>query len=299
MSPAAASRMRARRREFLWELDDEPDWTEGSSFEQDPAGQPAPELAEPETTETALRNAQQSIGNRAVSRLLARDPNPALKKGPPEKIPLKTAAEVNTIFSTNQYVKDLVGEKMKKQNLTAVMTIDDEQTFQDAWVEYAKRSINPNTGAYFKDDQEALDFLKIKGVRAFQDDRKDTRRVHIRQEKSDLGTQLHEGLHFFSDDRWKRQSGYNANEGVTEFFTRKMGPEVKVERDDSFYLQQFTSATHLVTAAGEDIVKRAYFDGDVSALRQKIDSRGAGTWDKWLDYMDRSDYKAANKLVAS
>jgi hypothetical protein len=290
--------MRARRREFLWELDDEPDWTESSSFEQDPSGQ-SPEIAGPDTPEAVLRNAQQSIGNRAVSRLLARDPNKDLKKGPPEKIPLKTAAEVNAIFKTNQYVKDLVGAQMKKQSLDAVMTIDDEQTFSDAWVEYAKRSINPNTGAYFKDDQEALDFLKIKGVRAFQDDKKGAKRIHIRQERSDLGTQLHEGLHFFSDDRWKRQSGYNANEGVTEFFTRKMGPEVKVERDDSFYLQQFTSANHLVTAAGEDIVKRAYFDGDVSGLRQKIDSRGAGTWDKWLDYMDRADYKAANKLMTS
>ena len=203
------------------------------------------------------------------------------------------------IFKTNSYVKELVGQQMKKQSLEAVMTIDDEQTFSDAWVEYAKRSINPNTGAYFKDDQEALDFLKIKGVRAFQDDKKGARKVHIRQAKSDLGTQLHEGLHFFSDDRWKRQSGYNANEGVTEFFTRKMGPEVKVERDDSFYLQQFTSATHLVTAVGEDTVKRAYFDGDVSALRQKLDARGAGTWDKWLDYMDKADYKAANRLMTS
>ena len=86
MSPAAASR--TRRREFLWELDDAPDWAE-SEAEQAAAAQPQQEVAEPDTPESALRNAQRSIGNRAVSRLLARDPNKDLKKGPPEKIPLK------------------------------------------------------------------------------------------------------------------------------------------------------------------------------------------------------------------
>jgi hypothetical protein len=290
MSPAAASR--TRRREFLWELDDEPDWTESESEHV-----AAQEVAEPDTAETALRNAQQSIGNRAVSRLLARDPNKDLKKGPPEKIPLKTPGEVKTIFSTSPYVKDLVGKKMKKLDIETSMIIDDEPAFETAWVEYALRSINPGTGAYFKDDKEALDFLKLKGVRAFQDDK--LKKVHIRQERSDLGTQLHEGLHFFSDDRWKRVAGYNANEGVTEYFTQKIGPEVKVERGEAFFLQQFTSATHLVKAAGEDVVQKAYFDGDVSALKAKIDLRGKDTWEKWLEALDKNDYKAANKLLTS
>ena len=95
--------------------------------------------------------------------------------------------------------------------------------------------------------------------------------------------------------------GYNANEGVTEYFTRKLGPEVQVERDDSSFLQQYTSATHLVAAAGGDqAVASAYFEGNVAALKQKIDGRkpdGEGTWENWLRFLDASDFKAANALM--
>jgi hypothetical protein len=92
-------------------------------------------------------------------------------------------------------------------------------------------------------------------------------------------------------------SRYNVNEGVTEFFTRKMGPAVGVERDDNSYLREFTSATHLVAAATEEVVAAAYFEGDMSALEQKIESRGAGTWRQWLRHLDNSDFKAANALL--
>jgi hypothetical protein len=92
--------------------------------------------------------------------------------------------------------------------------------------------------------------------------------------------------------------GYNANEGVTELFTRKLGPEVGVERDDSSFLREYTSATHLVGAAGEPAVAAAYFQGDIAGLKQTVDGRGAGTWAKWLDLLEANDFKGANKLLA-
>ena len=137
-------------------------------------------------------------------------------------------------------------------------------------------------------------------MRAFQDE--DRLQIHIRRRGSDLGTQLHEGLHLFSNDKWKRRMNYNANEGVTEYFTRKLGPEVEVERDDNSFLQQYTSATHLVAAADEQVVAAAYFEGNIAGLKQKIDARkpgGAGTWEKWLGFLEASDFKAANALLKS
>jgi hypothetical protein len=94
--------------------------------------------------------------------------------------------------------------------------------------------------------------------------------------------------------------GYVVNEGVTEFFTRAMGPEVGVERDINSFLQEFTSATHLVTAAGEQTVASAYFDGDIAGLERSIDARkpdGKGTWRQWLRHLDDRDFKAANALL--
>ena len=254
----------------------------------------------PDSLATRVAGAQQRAGNREVSRILARDPNPDLKKGPAEQPPKKklgTAAEVDVIFNTSAFMKDAAGKKLGKVSMEKVMKLDNAKAFEEAWIEYAKRSINPSTGKLFADDAEARTFMKIKGVRAFQDS--DRNLVHILKERADLGTQLHEGLHFFSDDRWKAKTNYHANEGVTEFFTRELGAEVGVERDDSSFLQQYTSAKLLVDAAGKDLVKAAYFDGDIAGLKQKLDARGAGTWKKWLQHLEAAEFKLANALLAA
>jgi hypothetical protein len=262
---------------------------------------PVPDPTVPAASELELlRSAQQRIGNRAVSGVLTRDPNPALTKAPTPRPPrptLKTGREVDVIFDTSPYLKDLVGEKLRKVSLEKTMVLDDDGAFEAAWVEYAKRSVNPDTGKQFGDDAEARAFLKIKGVRAFQDE--DRGNVHILKARSDLGTQLHEGLHLHAADKWKSEmaSNYSVNEGVTEFFTRKIGPEVGVERDDNSYLREFTSATHLVGAATQEIVAAAYFEGDIAALQQKIESRGAGTWRQWLRHLEGGNFKAANALL--
>jgi hypothetical protein len=248
----------------------------------------------------AVFAAQRTHGNRAVSRVLARDPNPALEKRPtarPPKQKLRGGREVDAIFDSSPLLKDLIGAKLGKQKLEKAMRLDDEAAFERAWLAYAQRSINPATGRNFT-EQEARDFSAREGVRAFQDE--DRGEVHIRKERSDLGTQLHEGLHLFSDDGWRKRMGYNVNEGVTEYFTRKLGPEVQVVRDDNSFLRQYTSASHLVTAVTEPVVAAAYFDGDIAGLKTAVDDKkGAGTWAKWLDRLDANDFKGANALLTA
>jgi hypothetical protein len=249
----------------------------------------------------AARAAQQGLGNHAVSRVLARDPNPELeqRRTRPPKPKLRTGREVDAIFDASPYLKELIGSKLGKGTIAKAMKIDGEAEFERAWIAYAKRSYNPQTDANYT-EKEAREYLAREGVRAFQDE--DAGEVHIRRERADLGTQLHEGMHVFADDRWRKRMGYNVNEGVTEFFTRKLGPEVGVERDDSSFLRQFTSATHLVTTAGEPAVASAYFDGDVAGLKAAVDGRkpdGKGTWDRWLGLLDAGDFKSANALMKS
>lgn len=263
----------------------------------------APELSAPGSQATrvaAVFGAQQTHGNRAVSRLLARDPNPALEKRPtarPPKQALRGGREVDAIFDSSPFLKDLIGAKLGKQKLEKTMKLDDEAAFERAWLAYAQRSINPATNRNFT-EREAKDFMAKEGVRAFQDE--DRGEIHIRKERSDLGTQLHEGLHVFSDNGWRKRMGYNVNEGVTEHFTRKLGPEVQVVRDDSSFLRQYTSATHLVTAVTEPVVAAAYFDGDIAALKTAVDAtKGSGTWDKWLDFLDANNFKGANALLTA
>jgi hypothetical protein len=229
------------------------------------------------------------LSNHALSRLLARQPQP--------KQPLRTGKQVDTIFDTSPFLKDLVGSKMRKVNLAKIMKIDNEAAFKSAWLEYAQRSINPATDRNFS-AEEAENWLATKGVRAFQDEDKGV--IHIRKERADLGTQIHEGMHAHSNDRWRKKMNYAVNEGVTEYFTRKVGPEVEVHRDDSSFLREYTSATHLVTVATEPVVAAAYFEGDLDNLKGAVDgAKGAGTWGKWVGHLDGNDFKAANKLLTS
>jgi hypothetical protein len=256
------------------------------------ADRPAP------PAEHAVLALQRYYGNRAVSQVLARDANPALERRPtvrPPKPKLRTGREVDAIFDSSPYFKDLVGAHMKKVTLAKAMKVDDEATFETAWVEYAKRSYNPDTQANYT-EEEAKRYLATKGVRAFQDE--DHGEVHIRKERADLGTQLHEGLHLFCDDGWKRHMGYSANEGVTEWFTRKIGPEVDVIRDDSSFLREYTSVTHLLEVVDETALAAAFFEGDVAGLEAKVDARkGKGTWKRWLGLLDANDFKGANALM--
>jgi hypothetical protein len=229
------------------------------------------------------------LSNHQLSRLLARQPQP--------KQPLRTGKQVDTIFDTSPYLKDLVGSKMRKVNLAKNMKIDNEAAFKKAWLEYAQRSINPATDRNFS-EEEAENWLATKGVRAFQDEDKGV--IHIRKERADLGTQIHEGMHAHSDDRWRKNMNYAVNEGVTEYFTRKVGPEVEVHRDDASFLREYTSATHLVTVATEPVVAAAYFEGDLDNLKKAVDgAKGTGTWGKWTGHLEVNDFKAANKLLTS
>ncbi|HET8759273.1 MAG TPA: hypothetical protein VFM58_24860 [Solirubrobacteraceae bacterium] len=229
------------------------------------------------------------ISNHALSRLLARRPEP--------KPPLRTGKQVDAIFDTSPYLKDLVGAKLRKVSLAKIMKVDNEAAFKTAWLEYAQRSINPATDRNFS-EEEAESFLATKGVRAFQDEEKGV--IHIRKERADLGTQIHEGMHAHSHDRFRSRMNYAVNEGVTEYFTRKVGPEVDVHRDDSSFLREFTSATHLVTVATEPVVAAAYFEGDLDGLKNAVDAaKGGGTWGTWLGHLDASDFKAANRLLTS
>ncbi len=261
-------------------------WEEVERERREPRREPAPPVA-------------WGISNHALARVLARNPNPALERNltvRPPKPPLKSGREVDAIFDASPFFKDLIGAKLKKLPLAKAMHLDDEHVFEAAWVEYAQRSFNPDTNRKFN-AEEARAFMAAKGLRAFQDE--DRGAIHIRKLRADLRTQLHEGLHLFSADRWKDRMGmaYNTNEGFTQYFTRKLGDELGLEADEGSFLKQYTSVTHLVEAVGEAPVAAAYFEGDVAGLKAAADARKPGAWKQWLDLLDAGDFKGANALM--
>ena len=176
------------------------------------------------------------------------------------------------------------------------MVVDEEGAFDHAWVEYAKRHINPDTGKLFADDAEARAFAKAKGLRAFQDG--DRSKVHIRKERANLGTQLHEGLHLHASEQWNKEMGaYSATRAS------RSSSRARSDRRSDRARHQLVPAgvprrrATFAKAAGEDVLAAAYFEGDIEGLKRKIDTRGSGTWKKWLDFLMDNNFKAANALL--
>ena len=69
-----------------------------------------------------------------------------------------------------------------------------------------------------------------KTVNAFADGTQ----IHVNERRGEPATTVHESMHLFSADAWLPAVGFNANEGATEYFTKKLCAENKMTRGN-FY----------------------------------------------------------------
>lgn len=244
---------------------------------------------------SAVLEAQRTIGNQAVGRLLAREPG----REPGPKKPPVGGRQVDEILDASPYFKDLVGEKMKLGvRAEKQLRYDDEATFEEAWVKYAVGKDVPGSKTnppetYTPDTARAA---LNRGVRGFHDE--DRGEIHIRIARADQGTPLHEGLHLFTHDGFKAFAGRELNEGVTEHFTRKLCQEVKVERNPSAYIQELYSVDLMLKElmVPEDCLATGYFKGDLDPLRRAMDG-DKGMLERWTGLLNSGQFKAANDLV--
>jgi hypothetical protein len=233
----------------------------------------------------------QGYGNQAVTRILARDENPTLevvKKGH------KTGAEIDAALDASPFFKPLIAEGVKAgKKADGHVHIYDAATFQTKCVAYLSGKKNPNTGAVFTDD-EAKEFAK--NVNAYQEGTE----IHVHEERGEAATTVHESMHLFAHSTWVPKVGFNANEGTTEHFTKKLCAEISLTRG-GYYPDQYAAVKKLVDYVGETYVAEAYFNGKIDELKDAVDKKagesGAGTFDKWLGYMKASKYAEAKALT--
>jgi hypothetical protein len=122
--------------------------------------------------------------------------------------------------------------------------------------------------------------------------------VWIHKELQHTATVIHEGLHVYSDTALRDYS-LNANEGVTEYFTRQIVEEQKLADRSGYYEEEFTEANELVKVVGDAVMRRAYFEGDIDGLRSAVDSaRSAYTFDNWIINMDVKNWVGARAALA-
>ena len=134
----------------------------------------------------------------------------------------------------------------------------------------------------------------------------DKERVWIHKDRGNPATMVHEGCHKWAADTIRGALSWDLNEGITEYFTRKVAaaqtPNLAPGRSN--YQPQWTVVSQLVTFAGETAVASAYFDGSNSTLKNAYKSARGGSdpgadWDAFLTAMKANNWANATALLAA
>ena len=253
---------------------------------------------------------QRAAGNAAVAGMLSRVPNPALEEMTdpvpvPESVRQQAGAggateledgkgdkskahatgeQVDEYINGSPFIKDYVKDKVKGGTKAAGhVHADSPEDFKKNFIAYGK--------ARGMTEQAAKDMEP--NVNAFRDGSE----IHVHVDRGEFATNIHESMHLFSHDDYRGKLGFNANEGATEFFTKKLCAEQKITRGD-FYPDQYGSTKKLADLVGEDKLAAAYYQGKVDDLKAALDkAKTAGTFDKWVKAMQDGKYTEANALL--
>ncbi len=111
-------------------------------------------------------------------------------------------------------------------------------------------------------------------------------------------TIVHETVHLYQSKGWIARVGHWANEGTTEYFTRRVlskqeNPEIEggvgmFQRDS--YDEEYGAVKCLANEANDELLADAYFLGQIEPLRKKV---GEKKFDEWAKQMTDKDYAAA------
>jgi hypothetical protein len=97
-------------------------------------------------------------------------------------------------------------------------------------------------------------------------------KIYINKDKADIGTAYHEQMHHYSSSEFIKQlgvvGGVKFNEGVTEYLTR----ETYSGDRPGHYDTEEKLAEAIAKKVGEDILRKAYFQGDADAMKKVSDA---------------------------
>lgn len=99
--------------------------------------------------------------------------------------------------------------------------------------------------------------------------------IWIRAYHNNAFVRLHEAVHLYSQPAL-RSTNHNLREGATDYFARQIATREQIPVT-SDYDREFQVVNHLVTALGtrgEELLRRAYFRGELGQLRQAAQAVG-------------------------
>lgn len=116
-------------------------------------------------------------------------------------------------------------------------------------------------------------------------------------------TIVHEGIHLYAQGSFRGQLGDDFDEGVTEYFARKVVTAMGVTRGDK-YKDQHDVAKVIISVLTDDATAVAYFSGNLDPIRGqyrearlKHDSEATDDWDAFRELLKDKKYEEAKKLI--
>jgi hypothetical protein len=115
-------------------------------------------------------------------------------------------------------------------------------------------------------------------------------------------TIVHETVHLYGNKAWDNRVGHPADEGTTEYFTRRVlekqeneeveGGKAILARDS--YPEEYEAVKCLVSEANVELLADAYFLGQIEPLRKKV---GAAKFDAWCEAMKVKNFVDAHAAI--
>jgi hypothetical protein len=158
----------------------------------------------------------------------------------------------------------------------------DKEVFSKQYADYAS-ALGEKSDEIQKD---------LKTVGGFTD--RKAGQIHLLNHVSDVEVLLHEAVHLNSEAQFQNHFGHYLNEGVTEHFTQAVLKEQKRDAGTA-YPDEWALAESLISDFGEDLVGKAYFQGNTEAYRSVLAALSRGkdqsAFTSWHTHVNSSDHK--------
>jgi hypothetical protein len=246
------------------------------------------------STPETIQYLQQTIGNRAVQRLLdGKDSNSAYSAITPfmiqregedeatpevETLPMAMINKAKAITVLQDSYKDYVTE-IKGGSVKVL----EQAAFQ---VEYDKiygTSIY-SWDAYIVPGPGNLEGFAYENIN------------YINKDIGSVDVVPHEMLHNNAHDDWTPFAGSETNEGTTEYLTIKAVTAAGYIASHS-YPKQEGIVQELVAMTSEDLLMKAYFKGETAALKMAMESKCKGSWSQFKAAMQAKQWVNAKGFL--
>lgn len=112
------------------------------------------------------------------------------------------------------------------------------------------------------------------------------------------GTLVHERLHHLADTGLKDLCGPRLHEGLTERFAQEVSPYPFLSRERQIYPEEQRVVELLWARAGPEALAKAYFRGDLSELRVRLDQDlGPGALERVLTAARNGNMEEAERIL--